>query len=438
MMRIATISHLPTSDERSIAGTGAQDTPVDPSMRLKRRRRQMLAGGSGAVLLLLGSIWVVHAWMSTTVVVPRDRVRIGTVTRGPFIRDVSAQGTVVAAVSPTLFAPAMGTVSLLVKAGEGVKKSQVLATIYSPALINEYERERATLDSVDVALRRQEIDIRSQLLQNQQTSDLAAVQIKAAEREYQRSENALQQGVIPQRDLDRAKDSLESAKLTHDHALANAKLQQDILTFDLKAKRLDRERQQLLVAGLKRRVDDLMVHSPVDGMVGSLAVNDKTAIGENSPLLTVVDLSALEVEFRVPESYADSLAPGMPAEVTFVGKTYPASVISISPEVLQNEVTGRVRFSSETPPGLRQNQRLELRIILDSRDNVLKVERGAFTDAGNVAYVVNGDLAARRPIRIGATSVSEVEILEGLAPGDKIIVTNTNEFSTAPVVRLGN
>jgi HlyD family secretion protein len=437
-MRIGTISRLPAPGERSIAGTAAQDSPIDPSVRLKKRRRTILAGGSAALLMLIGSIWLVHLWRSTTVVVPRDRVRIATVSRGHFIRDVSAQGTAVAAVSPTLFAPAMGTVTLLAKAGETVRKSQVLATIYSPTLTNEYERERATLDSVDAALQRQDIDVRSQLLQNQQTSDLAAVQLKAAEREYQRSESALQEGVIPQRDLDRARDSLDSAKLTHEHALANAKLQEEVFNFELKTKRLERERQRLLVEGLKRRVDDLTVHSPVDGMIGSLAVNDKTAVGENSPLLTVVDLSALEVEFHVPESYADSLAPGMPAQVAFAGKTYPASVLSISPEVQQSEVTGRVRFTSETPPGLRQNQRLELRIIMDSRDNVLKVERGGFTEAGNVAYVVNGDLAARRPIRIGATSVSEVEILEGLAPGDHIIVTNTNDFSAAPVVRLGN
>ena len=191
----------------------------------------------------------------------------------------------VAAVSPTLFAPAMGTVTLLVKAGNVVKKSQVLATINSPALTNEYERERATLDSINVALQRQDIDIRSQMLHNQHTSDLAAVQIKAAEREFLRSQSA--KGVISQRDFDRAMDNLESARLNRDYALVNAKLQAESLTFELKTKRLERERQRLLVEGLKRRVADLTIRSPVDGMVGSLAVEDKAAVGENSPLLTV-------------------------------------------------------------------------------------------------------------------------------------------------------
>jgi HlyD family secretion protein len=437
-MRIETRtgSRLAATGTRALAGTAGQDTLLDPSVRWKGRRRIVIGAGSGAILFLLGSGWLVHIWMSATMVVPRDQVRIATITRGRFIRDVTAEGIVVAAVSPTLFASAMGTVTLLVKAGDAVKKSQVLATISSPALINEYERERATLDSLNVALQRQDIDIRNQMLQNRHASDIAGVQLKAAEREFQRSQSA--RAVISQRDFDQAMDNLESAKLTRDFTLANAKLQEESLAFELTTKRLERKRQRLLVEGLKRRVDVLAVRSPVDGMVGSLAVNDKTAVGENSPLLTVVDLSALEVEFRVPESYADSLARGMAAEATFDGKTYPARVISIAPEVQQSEVRGRVRFTSQKPPGIRQHQRLNLRIIMDARDNVLKVERGPFTDAGNVAYVVNGDLAVRHPIKLGATSVSEVEILEGLAPGDRIIVTSTNDFSSEPVVRLSN
>ncbi len=101
-------------------------------------------------------------------------------------------------------------------------------------------------------------------------------------------------------------------------------------------------------------------------------------------LLTVVDLTEFEVEFHVPESYSQARSGiGMPAEVTYDGKLYPATVTAISPEVQQNEVAGRVRFSKQTPRRLAaRTSVVNLRIIMDSRDNVLKVERGAFTDAG--------------------------------------------------------
>jgi HlyD family secretion protein len=278
-----------------------------------------------------------------------DRVRIATVTRGEFLNDVAAQATVVAAVSPTLYAPAAGTVTLLRNAGDAVKKGDLLGTVDSPGLRNEFEREQATLESLVVDLRRQEIDVRRRILQSQQTSDMAGVAIRAAEREFARAQASWDQRIISQRDHQRAQDELDEAKLTHHHAVETAGLEKEGLQFELQTRRLQRDRQQLLVADLERRVGELSIRSPVDGVVGTLAVTQKAAVQQDAALLTVVDLSALEIEFRVAETYAGTIAPGMQSEVSFGGKTYAGEVSTISPEVRQGEVTGRVRLG-EVPP----------------------------------------------------------------------------------------
>ena len=214
--------------------------------------------------------------------------------------------------------------------------------------------------------------------------------------------------------------------------MANAKLHEESLVFELKTMRVDIERQKLAVTELARRVDALTVKSPVKGMVGSLAVNQSASVNENAALLTVVDLSALEVEFRVAESYAADLAPDMQAEIDYGGRKFPGVVTNISPEVQQSEVKGRLRFADKLPPGVRQNQRVSVRIVLDQRDNALKVERGAFVDAGSFAYVVEGDVARRRPIEIGVMSMGEVEILSGLNEGETVVVSSVEDFASAP------
>jgi HlyD family secretion protein len=356
------------------------------------------------------------------------------------VRDVSAQGTVVAAVSPTLFAPATGTVHFLVQAGDEVKKSQVIATLDSPELRNELEQERATLEGLEVAVQRQSIDTRRQLLANQQASDLADVNIQAAERELRRAEDSWKQHLISERDYEKARDDAAAAKVNHKHAIESAVLQKESLQFELRARRLERDGQRLVVEDLERRVGELDVKSPVDGVVGTLAVAERTSVALNAPLLTVVDLTAFEIEFLVPETYADDLGLGMEAEVTYSGQKYAAKVSAVSPEVRQGQVAGRLRFSGEAPKGLRQNQRVSSRIVLESRENVLKVQRGAFLDAsgGRIAYVVRDDVAMRTPIRIGATSVSEIEILEGLAEGDRIIISNVSDFEQAELVHLAD
>lgn len=363
-------------------------------------------------------------------------MRIAQVTRGAFVRDVAAQGTVVVAESPTLFAIANGTITFNVRAGDAVAVGQVLAILDSPSLKSEQGREQATLDGLRVDLDRESIETRRQILESKQAADLATTQIRATERELERAKAGYEQGVIPRRDLDRAQDQRDDARLVYDHAIANAKLHEESLNFELKTKRTAVERQRLVVDELSRRVAALTVRSPVKGMVGSLLVNQKATVAENAALLSVVDLSALEVDFRVAESYANDLALDMAADINYAGKHYAGVVTSLSPEVQQSEVAGRLRFADKLPAGMRQNQRVSVRIVLDSRENVLKVERGAFVDSGSAAYVVEGDMARRRPIELGAMSVGEVEIVSGLDATQQIIVSSTSDFGEAPEVRL--
>jgi len=420
--------------------TSAQDRPIDPAPAQKRRRYQMIGIGAGALLLLIVIGIVLRNWLAAEISVPIERVRIAEVTRGPFVRDISSQGTVVAAVSPTLFAIAPGTVHYLVQAGDVVKKDQPIATLESPELRNELQREQASLDGLEVAVQRQGIDTRRQLAANQQAIDLANVEIQAAEREMRRGEDSWGKHLISERDYEKSRDDAAAARVNHKHAVETAQLQKESLQFELRARRLERDRQRLVVEDLERRVGELSLKSPVNGIVGTLAVAERASVAQNAPLITVVDLTAFEIEFQVPESYADDLGLGMDAEVSYGTKKYAAKVSAVSPEVRSGQVTGRLRFSGDVPQGLRQNQRLSTRIVLESRDDVLKVQRGAFLDTGGgrVAYVVQDDVAVRRSIRTGAVSVSEVEILEGLAPGDRIIISNLGEFERVETVRLAD
>ena len=426
------------SMDSKVRDTSGQDVMVDPGSGARRSRRLVLILAGGAAALVLIFVLVIRSWMNTKVVVPRARVRIATITRGAFVRDVAADGLVVVANSPTLFSSAVGTVTFNVVAGAPVTAKQVLATVDSPALNNELARERATLQGLEVALDRQGIETRRQVLESKQTVDLATTQVRATERELERMKSGIEQGVVAHRDLDKAQDARDDARLTYDHAVSNARLQEDSLNFDLKNKRTEVERQKLLVADLERREDALTVRSPVKGMVGSLLVNQRAAVTENEGLLTVVDLSALEVEFSISESYASDLAIGMAADINYAGRNYRGAVTAISPEVQQNEVKGRVRFADQVPPGVRQNQRVNVRIVLDQRDNVLKVERGSFVDAGSVAYRVQGDVARRQQVLLGPMSVGEVQILSGLDAGDQIIVSSISDFGEAPEVHLAD
>jgi HlyD family secretion protein len=427
-----------TTETGGMRGTEAQDAPLAAPRALWRRWRVQAAIGAAALVALLLA-WAVHGWLTTGQVIPRERLRIAEVTRGHFVRDVAADGTVVAAVNPTLFAIAPGTVSYQVRAGDAVTRGQVLATLDSPELNNEFKREQATLDSLDAALARQQIEIRREILTSKQQADLAQVTIEAAERELKRSQWAWDQRAISERDYRRAIDDVSTARLNFTHARDTADLERDSLALDLRTKRLERDRQGLVVASLRDRVAQLTVRSPVDGMVANLAQVEKTRVAADAPLITVVDLTAFEIEFQVAETYAGDIKPGMHADITLEGRQVPGTVTAISPEVRQNQVTGRVKFAGGQPPGLRQNERTAVRIVLDERNNVLKFERGSFIDdLTRAVYVVRGRHAVRVPVALGRPSVTEIEVVRGLVPGDQIIISDMRDSNQAREVAISN
>lgn len=422
-----------------ISDTSSQDVILEP----KSRTRTLLIAGSVLLAIAIGGWFVaptVSRWSQAQESVSGERLRTAVVTQGDFVRDISVQGRVVAAVSPTLYATQSGTITFEVESGDSVHSGQTLATIDSPELQNQLLQEQARMSSLKVELERQRISTRQQQLQSQKGEDSAAIALRAAQRENTRAETAFTQGAMTAVDYEKAQDDLQTAELMHKHSLLDTELDAERLEFELQTRQLDVEQQALLVKDLRRQVAELIITSPVNGIVGNLAVDQKTNVAKNQPVLSVVDLTAFEVEVQISESYADDLAIGMQAEIRAGSETFESTLVAVSPEIISNQVTGRVRFNAKVPEGLRQNQRLTTRILLEEKFDVTMVQRGQFFDSGNgrVAYVVEDGMARRRSITAGATSLSSIEILQGLAPGERIVISSTDLFNSADAVLINN
>lgn len=394
-----------------------------------------------AVLIVWLVVPIVTRWASASISVPAERLRLAVVQRGDLVRDVAVQGRVVAAVSPTLYATDAGSISLLVDAGAAVSRDEVLAVIDSPELNSRLQQARSTLAQQAVELERQRIESRQLALERRKQADLAAISLEAAEREKRRADAAHEIHVIPVIDYEKAGDDLRNAELAYTHAQADADLFDERLAFELRASELALERQRLLVADLERQVDALAIRSPVDGVVGDLLVDEKAAVRRDTPVMAVVDLTNFEIEAQVPESYADDLALGMPAEISIGADMHPGEVVAISPEIVANQVSTRLRFAAAAPKRLRQNQRLSTRILLAEHPNVLTLQRGQFLDSGGgrIAYVLTEDGAAeRRAVNLGARSLAAVEVLQGLEEGDRVVISSTDLFRGADRVLISN
>ncbi|WP_286264038.1 efflux RND transporter periplasmic adaptor subunit [Thalassotalea atypica] len=389
------------------------------------------AGLIVAGAIVIGLAWQSFAgWASVDHSVELKSVKLATVERGDFIRDIAATGRVVAANAPILYSPEVGLVTLLVKPGDSVEQDQVVAVIDSPQLLSQKQQQLAIVEQLKAEISRVELSASRSSLRLQQQMDLAKVNLEAAEREFRRAEISIKKQLISQIDYEEAQDELAKSRLIAKHAEQDVELAKRSLAFEVENKKLEFKQQQVVLLELERKVGGLSVKSPVKGVVGNWLTEQKNQVQRNQELMKVVDLTAYEAQLQISESYAAELGIGMNVDLTIGGHPLIGVLSAISPEVNNNQVTAQVKIRDKNGAKLRQNQRVNARILLEQKEDVVMIKRGQFygSGAGKVAYVVNDSIAQRVDLESGSTSTGYVEILAGVNVGDTLVISNLSVF----------
>jgi HlyD family secretion protein len=408
-----------------IKDTSGQDTVLETKSNKKRKLIIL-------IVILLIVVFATNAFLSSPSAersIDRASVQIAQVQIGDLVRDIISNGRIVAAKAPQIYSPEQGFVKLTVKAGDEVSIGQIVAILDSPELDNQLKQQVSEVNRLKVELARQELDARSQKLQLTKQLDISQVDLDAAKRESRRAHASIKNNLISQIDFEKAVDDLARAELTQKHAKEEVAIAKDRLVFELQSARSTVSRQALVVEELERKISQLEILASVNGVVGNLLVQPRALVSKNDALMTLVDLSAYEVELNIAESYANELAIGMQTEITISGRKVMGTLSAISPEVKERQVTTLVRFDQQALTGIRQNQQVSARVLLENKTNVIKVRRGSFINSGGfIAYKLEGDIATKVDIQLGATSMREIEILAGLSANDEIIISNYDEF----------
>jgi HlyD family secretion protein len=420
-----------------IRDTSRQDILIAGAAEHRRLRRGLLIIVA-ALAAIVAVVALVQRWGLGGRSVDRERIRVAEVVRGTLVRDIVADGRVTAANNPTLYAVAAGVVTFHVQAGDAARRGQPLAEIASPELSSQLAQQRAAMAGLETEVERASLGVEQGRANAKKLIDEAELDRQTALREEERYRIGYRERLVPELELLRAEDNLRKAQIRLEHARSDRVMLERALGFELRTRRLALEQQRAVVSELERQFEALVIRSPVDGQVGQLLVAQSANVPVNAPVLRVVDLTAFELEIMVPDSFARDLAIDMPAKIGAGTLEYEGRVRSVAPEVVGGEVASRIEFVGKVPEGLRQNQRLTARILLDEKPDVLMVERGPSLEAGggHSAYIVYGGVAERRQLLTGAASIGAVEILSGAAAGDHIVISGADAFGDAERIRI--
>ncbi|QUI61468.1 HlyD family efflux transporter periplasmic adaptor subunit [Pseudoalteromonas sp. A22] len=421
--------------------SGIRDTSAQDEVIVTKKSRGPIVKWAIVIIICLVvafSVWGrVYSILSGEKGISVDQLSFIEVGKGDFIRQVTVQGVVVAANSPTIYSGSPGIVRYSVKAGDAVSKGQVLATIESPELNNLVNQERTRLSELELAVERQELELKSALSDAQKEIDLAKVNLVLAEKQKERAEKSFEAQIISKEALEVTVAEREVALLNHKHSIIEYGNVKDEEKFELDTRNFELQRQKLILEDAERQLTELVSHSPINGVVGVTSFKDFDQVEDHQPLLTVIELDNYEVEVYIPEIYADEMTHMMESKVFVNGEYKNAQLVGISPEVVDGQVKGRLRFADNSI-GLRQNQRVSAQIFIESKRDVLKLKSGAYLDSsgGKYVYVVKDQHAVKREVNFGMRNAGEVEVISGLKEGEVVIASNVELFAQAKQIYL--
>lgn len=373
--------------------------------------------------------------------VERSTVWTDAVKRGPMTREVRGLGTLVP--EEILWIPAItdGRVErILVRPGAAVKPDTVLLVLSNPelelaALEAEYQVKAAEAKYQDL-----KVQLESQRLTQQ--AEVARIQSEyhQAKLKADRDEALAKEGLVPDLDL---KISVATAdELSNRHRIEQKRLaiQSDSVEAQLAVQRAEVDKLRALAQLKRDQVEDLRVRSGAVGVLQELPVEVGQQVAAGTILAKVAQPERLKAELKIPETQAKDVQLGQKVAVDTRNGVIPGRVSRIDPAVREGTVTVDVRLQGELPQGARPDLSVDGTIELEHLADIVYVGRPAFgqpnSTVGLFKLEPDGKGANRVQVKLGRTSVNTIEILEGLRPGDHVILSDMSAWDAHDRIRL--
>ena len=414
-----------------------------PRQNSKKRQRNLRR--AGLVILVVVGVALVTLGVSrlkpAAPSVERATVWIDTVKRGPMLRQVRGPGTLVPEEVRVVAAATEGRVErILVQPGTEVSAGTVLLELVNPTLAQE------ALDA-EYALRAGEADynnLKVRLESDRMTQQAAAATVRAeyqqAKLQYDTDEQLARDGLIPA-------INLKLSKVRADELANRYKIEQQRLEVTARSARAQLAAQEARLAQMRAltqlrqsQVGTLKVLAGTTGVLQQMQVEVGQQVSPGTNLARVVEPQRLKAELKIAETQAKDIQLGQQAQVDTRNGIIPGHVMRIDPAAQQGTVTVDVALDGALPQGARPDLSIDGTIELERLADVIYVGRPAFGQTESTISLfkleAGGQTAVRVQVRLGRSSVSTIEILEGLQPGDQVILSDTSQWDTYDRIRL--
>jgi HlyD family secretion protein len=417
------------------------DIKRDPAILKKKRMRQTAFAVAGVLAIIMVTVAVAQLKPAAPTV-ERSTVWIDTVKRGPMTRAVRGAGRLVPEDIRWITATTSGRVEQIVlKPGAQVQVGSVIAILSNPQLQQQVEQARLSWQTAQANLinRRAELD-RAILTQQSELANLQQ-QRQQAQSELEAEEGLAKEGLSQAIQLKARRSAV--AVLTNRVELAQKSLAmaEEGRQSQLAPQIADVNNRAAEYQLRRRELGDLHVKSTMAGQLQALPIEVGASVGAGAQVARVSNPSRLKAELQIAETQTRDLREGQPAEIDTRNGIVKGFVSRIDPAAQGGTVGVDITLEGDLPAGARPDLSVDGTIQLEHLPDVIQVGAPAFGGENSTVslYKLDGKGEAHLvQVRLGRRSVSVVEVLEGLQPGDQVILSDMSQYDAHDRVRINN
>ena len=404
----------------------------------KRRKRIIYATIAGVVLL--GITVALSQLKPAAPTMDRNLVWVGTVKRGPMLRQVRGLGTLVPEEIRWIAARTQGRVDkIIIRPGAPVEPGTLILELSNPDVVSAAANAKSQLLAAEAQLANQRVQLESQLLAAEAAAALARDTFERASLQAEVDDELLKDGLVSPVQHKLSKVAAETARTRNEIEQKRFAFAKESIKPQLAVQEAEVERLASMSRLRNEELEALQVRATMNGVLSALPVEVGAQVQPGQNIARVADPTKLKAEVRIAETQAKDITHGQLASIDTRNGIVAGRVSRIDPAVQNGTVTVDVTITDALPKGARPDLSVDGTIELERLDDVVYVERPAFGQERSTISLFklgDDDIATRTQVQLGRSSVNTIEIIAGLQPGDRVILSDMSTNDTADRVKL--
>jgi HlyD family secretion protein len=406
---------------------------------INRKKKKRILISCVVIAMLIATAWLIRYYFKPSLT--RADFTTAKVATGIIENTINATGEVLPEFEEIIASPISASIKdVLMDAGNKVNKGQSILTLDKSITQTAYEKLRFQMESKENEIRKLKLDLEKSFFDIKSNNSIKELRISNLKDAVSSAKRLLNAGGGTKEDVERAQLDLKVAELEKLQLENEIKSKQQTMKIEIREAEISLAIQRSDLDALKRKLDLAEVVATRQGVITWVNKNIGASINEGEALVRIADLSGFKVAGSMSDNMLEKVNNHMAAIIRVGDKLLKGSIVNISPAVSNGIISFDIQLNDKSNAALRPNQKVDVFLITDTRNGVLRIANGAAFNGSNLqeVFVIKNGIAERRTVKTGLSNFDYIEIVSGLKDGDEVITSDMASYKNVKTITIGN